>query len=73
MTGKDGNPKTISGTKRIKARFEIAGEEFRNCVTAGMEHTHANAKRLKMTTAEQRNRMEAVFDSSALNLISDLG
>jgi len=68
MARKDGNPKTTIAAKRIPNGI-LAGEEFMNCGTPGIERIHANAKALKITTAEQRNRIEAAFDSSQLNLI----
>lgn len=72
MTSQDGNPKMTVAAMRITDGI-LAHEESTNCGTPGMENTHANTRRLKTTTAEQRNRMEAAFDSSQLNFISDLG
>jgi hypothetical protein len=65
----DGIPIMTNAPNRITKRF-LADEAFKNWTAPGIAAKHVNAQRLKSRTAEQRNDVEATFDSSQLNLIN---
>ncbi len=50
----------------------LAGEEFKKFRTHGTPIEKKDTKQIRHTTADQKNSMETTFDSSQLNLISDL-
>jgi 16S rRNA G1207 methylase RsmC len=45
-------------------------EEFKKCGTPGIARKNANAQRLENSTLEQKNSIEAAFDSTQLILIN---
>jgi hypothetical protein len=48
----------------------LAGEEFRKFRTEGTANEKKDAKQIRHTTTDQRNSLDATFDSSHLNLIN---